>query len=161
MKIKEAKRKDLNEICNLFIDIDKMHVIAHPNIFQYSQDVFQARKKNLSDKLSNTKNIKIFIVIHQQEIIGFATVLIKESKSSFPTLKKRKYGYIEDIYVKDNHRRKGIAKKILDHCETWIKSKHINEVELGVFSFNKGAINLYIKNNYTLQLLKMYKKLEK
>lgn len=54
-----------------------------------------------------------------------------------PGAKSSPVGYVEGIFVKEQYRKKGIAKKLIDAGEEWAKSKHCKEMGSDVELHNK------------------------
>ena len=65
--------------------------------------------------------------------------------------------WLYDIYVKENFRRQGIATKLFDHMENYLKEKNIKQLSFHVFAHNQNAIELYKKRNYEVTNLVMRK----
>ena len=56
-----------------------------------------------------------------------------------PVYKERKIGVISDVYVKQERRRKGLAKKMLDIAVEWFKKNKVVTVRLNVAADNLEA----------------------
>ena len=69
------------------------------------------------------------------------------------------YTYIFLIYVKPEHRKKGLGKELINIAENWAKEKGDRQIGLQVFINNKSAINLYEKLGYETESLSMIKRL--
>ena len=66
-------------------------------------------------------------------------------------------GYIDDIYVGVNYRRKGIASNLIKEFFSLMKIKKIKKFRLGVDIKNKEAINLYLKAGFKITQYEMEK----
>jgi ribosomal-protein-alanine acetyltransferase len=75
------------------------------------------------------------------EIAGFAIARIDVGRS-LP------FGHILTIDVSPSHRRKGIAKQLLQKIEALLEEKGVKECRLEVREDNVSAINLYQKLGY-------------
>ena len=60
----------------------------------------------------------------------------------------RKIAYIFDVYIEEQHRRKGYATSTLKHLEWVAIQENMDACSLHVFAFNKGAHKLYEKLGY-------------
>lgn len=87
---------------------------------------------------------QFFLLYDQNEAVGFAQCGLRhdyvEGTDSSPV------GYLEGIYVKDTHRRRGCAAQLLSACEDWARSRSCTEFasdcELGndmSLAFHLGA----------------------
>ena len=63
------------------------------------------------------------------------------------------------LYVKPEHRRRGVGKALMRHVENWAIAKGDRQIGLQVFQFNSSAINLYNQLGYQTQSLWMVKSL--
>ena len=75
------------------------------------------------------------------EIAGFVIAHIDMGRNNM-------IGHILTIDVTPRHRRKGIAKKLLNQTETLLKESGATEIRLEVREDNTPAINLYQKRGY-------------
>ena len=76
------------------------------------------------------------------EIAGFLIATISLEKGKI-------FGHILTLDVAPSHRRRGIARKLLEELETLMRQKGIVECRLEVREGNEAAINLYLKLGYT------------
>ena len=68
---------------------------------------------------------QFFLLYDQNEAVGFAQCSLRhdyvEGTDSSPV------GYLEGIYVKTTHRRRGCARQLLAACEDWARSQGCTE----------------------------------
>ncbi len=53
--------------------------------------------------------------------------------------------YVEAVYVKPNHQKKGIAKMLLDAAENWAKQKGLSQIASDTAIANTAAIDFHQK----------------
>lgn len=63
------------------------------------------------------------------------------------------------LYVIPEHRRRGIAKVLMQQVETWAASRGDHQISLQVFQSNQPALNLYQQLGYKIQSVSMIKSL--
>lgn len=63
------------------------------------------------------------------------------------------------LYVKPEHRRRGVGKALMRYVENWAIAKGDRQIGLQVFQSNSSAINLYNQLGYQTQSLWMVKSL--
>ncbi|MBN2101645.1 MAG: GNAT family N-acetyltransferase [Candidatus Aenigmarchaeota archaeon] len=105
------------------------------------------------------KNIRqkntVFVIAEENgKVIGFAGAEIKKNGSD---LKARQQGHLFSLYVRPNHRRKGIAEKLLNEVMKWFKEKKIDYLTLERWDHNKIAASLYRKFGYRDRVVSMFK----
>ena len=76
------------------------------------------------------------------------------SYSSFSAMQKL---FIEDIFILEEFRRKGIGRKILDFAINIAKKRKCKVVELNVIDWNINAINFYKKNKFKFVNWELYR----
>ncbi len=57
-------------------------------------------------------------------------------------------GWLNDLYVTEEYRRQGVARRLAAQDESWLKSKGVTKVTLFVHNTNAEAINFYEKLEY-------------
>jgi ribosomal protein S18 acetylase RimI-like enzyme len=70
-----------------------------------------------------------------------------------------RYTYIFSLYVAPEHRRRGIAKALMQQAETWTTSKGDRQIGLQVFARNQIALDFYRRLGYEIQSLSLSKPL--
>jgi GNAT superfamily N-acetyltransferase len=86
------------------------------------------------------------------ELIGSGYAHIMDSK---PYLKHQKHAHMGFMFVKPNHRGKGVNQMIIEALQQWGLSKNITEFRLEVYHNNPGAIRAYEKIGFMPALLEM------
>lgn len=86
------------------------------------------------------------------EVIASGYVQEKPAKDY---LKYDRYAHLGFMYVKPEHRGKGINQKILDASLEWARSRGLSEIRLEVYSENPSAIRAYEKAGFTPLILEM------
>ena len=75
--------------------------------------------------LLEREDAAVFLYREQGEAVGFAQCQLRhdyvEGTETSPV------GYLEGIYVRENARRQGIARKLLSACENWAKAQGCTE----------------------------------
>ena len=149
--VREAHREDYEQLDGLFADLDVVHRQALPAIFQEAGRPARS-KKYIFDIITN-ENAALFIAECNGQIVGFIQLLIKETPN-IPIMVPRRYVVIDDLLVKENFRRFGVAKSLVTRVHEWALANDISQVELNVWEFNKIAVTFYEKIGYHIQKLK-------
>ena len=58
-------------------------------------------------------------------------------------LRPRPRAVVEDCWVEPEHRRQGLARRLFDELERWMRAEGISRVELNVVAANEGAVALW------------------
>lgn len=95
----------------------------------------------------------VIVAEENNEIIASGYALIKKAEKEYYQFKE--YAYLGFMYVKPEHRGKGINKVITDELISWSKSRGMNEVRLDVYAQNESAVKAYEKAGFEPHLLTM------
>jgi len=109
-----------------------------------------ARYEKMSDQVENTlehvqqaffgDNPQVFALIVEEgkEPVGFAVYYY-----TYSTFTGRHGLYLEDFYLQENHRRKGIGKQVFDFLIDICNENELTRMEWAVLDWNTPAINFY------------------
>lgn len=95
----------------------------------------------------------LVVVEENNEIIASGYALIKQSAKDYNSFKE--YGYLGFMYVKPEHRGKGVNQLIVDALISWVKDKGVSEIRLDVYDQNESAVKAYEKAGFEPLLLTM------
>ena len=70
-----------------------------------------------------------------------------------------RYGFLHQLFIKENYRKSGLARQLLDYTEDYLRARGVRRMELKVTETNIPALNLYEKMNYRRTRFVMEKKL--
>lgn len=97
-------------------------------------------------------DIAVRVVEIEGEIVasGYA-----RPKPDRPYLKHDLFGHLGFMFVKEEHRGKGLNKLILDDLIDWCKTQGLHEIRLDVYATNPSAIRAYEKVGFQQHLIQM------
>lgn len=110
------------------------------------------------EKMIAADHIELLVAELDNEIIGSGYARIEDAK---PYLQHQQHAYLGFMYVKPQHRGKGINKMIMDELATWSASVNITELRLDVYHKNKSAIKAYEKSGFEKHMLHMRRGIKK
>ncbi len=155
--IREAVLKDYEELCEVFEEVDVLHREALPHVFREFDG--PARTKGYISGIIADGNSALFVAEHDGQIIGLVHISVRKS-SDIPVIVPRRYAVMENLAVKEEFRRSGVGRVLVEIAHQWALDKEITQVELNVWEFNKGAIAFYEQLGYTTASRKMWKSLK-
>jgi ribosomal protein S18 acetylase RimI-like enzyme len=136
-----------------------------PILLDFEQKIIEAERPMdptlIQDKKISYYNIEDYILSDhtevvvaeiEGEIVGSGYGQIRDRKEFF---KQKQLGYIGFIYVKDQHRGKGVSQEIIKYLCDWFKSKNLEEIRLTVYDQNPRAIRAYEKVGFEKHLIEM------
>ena len=99
--------------------------------------------KNLLEFSSNDTLGRLYLIRHQQQNIGYIILTF-----GFSFEYKGRDAFIDEFFIKETLRNKGIGKKAMDFIESESKKLNIKAVHLEVEAHNTIANQLYINKGY-------------
>ena len=113
----------------------------------------QAKVRLKKDALSKNPKFEAFLVRINKEFIGYIIFYMTYSSYlALPTL------HIEDIFILENLRRRGIGQKMFQFCIEQACTRGCGRMEWTVYDWNESAINFY-KKFKAIRLNKTYYRL--
>ena len=95
---------------------------------------------------------EVIVATHKGVVVASGYARIKDDRHY---LKHDKQGYLGFMYVIEEHRGKGLNKRILDTLIKWCKEKGIFEICLDVYQENPRAIRAYEKAGFKKHMITM------
>jgi ribosomal protein S18 acetylase RimI-like enzyme len=97
-------------------------------------------------------HIEVLVAVLDNEVIGSGYARIEDSKIY---LKHPKHAYLGFMYVKPEHRGKGVNQKIIDALKEWSIAQGMTELRLDVYNDNLPAIKAYEKVGFSKLMIEM------
>lgn len=104
------------------------------------------------EALIKSEDAEVVVAILGDKVIGSGYVKIEKSKSY---LTHDYHGYIGFMFVKEEHRGRGINQGLTEELLIWAKSRGIEEIKLEVYDENASAVRAYEKAGFTKNLVEM------
>ncbi len=101
----------------------------------------EARERLRTDCLGSNPRYEAYICKVDNKPVGYTIHFFTYSSFlALPTL------YIEDIFVLEEYRRRGIGQKMFDNCRKIAQREGCGRIEFTVLKWNKPAQEFYSKN---------------
>ena len=132
--IRDAQEEDLEGVEDLWEQLAKHHE-GLSDRFSLALDGKRRWSKYLRERFAEIST-KLIVAEEDGEIVAFMLCFLEPN---VPVYKERKIGVISDVYVKQERRRKGLAKKMLDVAAAWFRKNKVRTVRLNVAADNLEA----------------------
>ncbi len=132
--IRDATVDDLDSVVDLWGMLARHHEDIS-NDFTLAWNGKRKWAKYLENKFDEIST-KLVVAEEDGKVVGFMLCLLSPNT---PVFKERKIGVISDVFVLEERRRKGVAKKMLDVAVKWFKKNKVRSVRLGVANDNLEA----------------------
>ena len=156
MYIRRAVAQDYEVYCDLFTEINELHRLAMPHIFQRPAGRIVEPEYFLS--ILESEQAVIFLAEISGQVAGFVYALIRETPAN-PLLVPRRFGVVDTLVVRPAFQRTGVGRALMHQAEAWAIAQGVDWVELNVYEFNQAAQAFYRRLGYTCYRRMMSKKL--
>jgi len=154
-KLREMEISDIDHVVVLYNDL--AYYVQKETSDPYF-DFEHLNAKGIEEYLKGTldkKTIKTYIAEFDGDIVGFIT---GEIISCFlPLSSTKEIGYINGCFIKENHRKKGITKALMNKIEDFFKDSKIRFVELHYILGNNVAEKTWTRLGFSTFRFQMRK----
>ena len=95
---------------------------------------------------------KCWLICHEKEIVGYVILTL-----IFSFEYKGKLAFLDELYIKETARGKGIGKKTIQFIKEQVSYLNVKMMYLEVESHNQAAQKLYIANDFVFHNRKIMK----
>lgn len=149
MEIRKAKQEDMKQVQDLRYKLSKYEKDIGLNIAVPEWGYTEVGERDYNYFLNKQF---IYVAEEDEKIVGFITGEILSKKEWYTV----QLGTINNLYVLDEYRHKGIGKQLMQTMMDSFKEKGIKTFELYAFSNNVDAIKFYEDigfKKYNVQML--------
>lgn len=141
MKIRRAEKRDLLQLTILFNKY---------RMFYNKPSELEDCKLFIKRRLENNDSC-IFVAVQKSQLIGFVQLY-----ESFSSVELEKIYILNDLFVLESARRKGIADKLMQRAEEFANNNQACRLLLETGKRNKVAQMLYIQRNWQMDTSHYY-----
>jgi len=153
MEIVTAHKSHIPEIINAWEEFSRFHEKIDPRYPMV--DNARVGYEEYLRKFLIDKDSRVLVAIDKGKLVGYAVAQIRKSS---PAWKRKEYGYIEEMAVRAEHRRKGVGTQILEKILDWFRSENIDMIELTVAAKNLVGYSFWKKHGFKDYLHHLYLK---
>ena len=148
--ISKANFNDTNEINNM------LTCLIQDERKNYDNNINEKYKvKNFYEKYIENKDMCILVAKQNDTILGYIYGYIQDNG----TLLNKIVAQLDALFVKQEYRGNGIAKKLMNEFYNWAKKKEAAYIELSVCKDNSNAIDLYENEGFNINKICLRKEL--
>ena len=136
MKIRKAKKEDMKDIQDLRYLLAKYDKSLGLDIAVTEWGYTEVGKKDLEYFLNEQY---IYVAEENEKIVGFITAEIFKKKAWYTV----QLGSINNIFVLEEYRNKGIGKALMKTAIDALKEAGITNIQLDTYNRNSNAIKFY------------------
>jgi len=144
--IRKAMMKDLKDIQNLNFKLFEKEHKEYDSSLNLDWTFGKVGTKYFQDMISKERGC-VLIAIVDDKIVGYLCGGLKQKKvESCRNLLI--VAELENTFVLDEFRSKGIGKQLYSKFMEWCKMQNVEKIRVGVFAQNELAIKFYRNNNF-------------
>ncbi|MBP5698347.1 MAG: GNAT family N-acetyltransferase [Alphaproteobacteria bacterium] len=145
VEVMVATEADLEPLAEMHYLSGKLHrescgmaarVCSNEEMFAVVQSIF-----------NNPKSV-LFKATCDNKICGCLFLWVFECEDALAWSKTLEIGHISEIFVHEKYRRQGIAKKMIETAEKYLKNRGVYALDLEVYHFNKVAQTFYVNQGF-------------
>ncbi|BAY78920.1 acetyltransferase (plasmid) [Nostoc linckia NIES-25] len=127
---------DINHLETVSILFDKYRIF-----YNQISDI-EATKNFIKERFQNNDS-RIFLANDNREIIGFTQLY-----PTFSSVSMKRVWILNDLYVKESHRQKGVASLLMNTAQEYAKASGAIRVILATHISNTNAQKIYKSQGY-------------
>lgn len=142
--VRPGRREDAAAAAALWIRSAEEHT-AYDDVYATSPDAEKIMRRFLAD-LSSSAHSCLFVAEvpdapgEPGEVVGFLSGEIREGS---PAFSPKTWAAVEDIYVTQTYRSRGMGRALVEACAEWARDKGADGVSLQVAAGNERARKFY------------------
>lgn len=159
--IREYREEDFDRLVELEIEIVHMMSEIDPHKRFRSREDFDGKRFSQCtlQKIQKAEG-KMYVADFDNQIIGYIVGTVEEYSDMYLLNHyPGKQGYIDALYVQEEHQGKGIAPKLMEAIENHFRSIGCDLSSVACVAANDKAHDFYIKMGYGEQYIDFLKKL--
>jgi len=146
LAIEEAKRKDINTIVKLQMELADFHKKIDKRYYKSGKERKERLEKRFLKILEKKrKNSKFLIAKIKNQTIGFMVAGIHRPPSY---CREEKIGEVHQACITKKYRQKGVGKLLFEELLKWFRKRKIKFIEVSVDSRNKIGISAWRKYGF-------------
>ncbi len=150
VQIREAVPGDEDALAALNAFVQEFHLAHNPAFFKQAD---LAEVAAWFCELLETPAARIWLAEQEGTPVGYALALLRERPAN-AFCHARRWIEIDQIGVRAEYRRAGIARGFVDQVLEFARTEEITEIELTSWSFNPGAHKAFRKLGFAPRLMR-------
>ena len=139
--IRQGTAEDLEQLLALYHDY-------HQDLLEVGMN-YDLNEENLSRVMQNRLRSRLILTAvaedEQGSLQGFVFCSILRLAPEYLCRGEASVGYLNDLYVAPKARRRGLAQRLTDYAENWLREQEVSVMELQVLGKNEKAQSYWKK----------------
>jgi ribosomal protein S18 acetylase RimI-like enzyme len=144
IKIVKAEERHIPDICKLWLEFMQFSQDIDP-IFEPRDGALPVFEEKYLRPVMKSENNLVQVALDGRKVVGYSFSQIIDPSD---LMKRKKYGYVHDVFITAGYRRRGIGEKMYEEILKWFHSQDIDRVELQVIARNEAACSFWKKHGF-------------
>jgi GNAT superfamily N-acetyltransferase len=132
-RVRPAVLEDYEDLVALWLENGEYHRRLDPQYYQFRRTAGTEFGHYLLKALNDPSWRVLAGATGEDEIVGLAVATLQRRP---PVMLEEWYGFIDTLIVRDDHRRQGLGRLLVEDLLQWFRSKNARTVELSMASKN-------------------------
>jgi ribosomal protein S18 acetylase RimI-like enzyme len=150
VRIVEAEETHIPQIVNLWVEFFDHHYTID-RFFERSDDAEEKFGKMIGERIDKDDSL-VLVAVEDDQVVGYSLSYVTQNP---PVVKSMESGFISDLAVTTDYRRRGIGGLLLKETLAWFKSRGLKLVYLRVLAKNEGARAFWKKHGFEVASITM------
>lgn len=146
IQIREATKKDLEAILDLWEEFTGNLHMMEPDFFQLKLDARELYRKKLKKQI-HLPYYLVLVAKDEEAIVGYHIASIRYPGEVFV---QKPYGHISDLYLQAGYHGQNLGRQLIEYTMGWLIDRGIRDVDVKTFSANPEGVNFWKKNGFSL-----------
>ncbi len=155
--IRKAVQSDIPQIADIYEQLHLTHCKIRPDYFR--EPPMEHYIEDLQWSI-NERGFELIVFEENEMIKGYAEFYIHDREEA-QSVTRYKRCFVEQFAVKDECRRLGIGKAMMERIKAFANDNGCDSIELGVWFENYDAVDFYSTMGFSPRMYKMEMKLKK
>ncbi len=129
--VREALRRDVPALMALWNEMMEFHSGIDPR-FKISGNYHRELERHFVESMRSGVS-RLFVMELEGKIVGYILGELHQRKPIYPA---GNYGFISDLCVSSEYRRRGFGRKLVEELMQWFESRKVNSIELFLLEAN-------------------------
>jgi len=143
MEIRTVSGADMPDLSDLWKEFMDFHADRNP-FYRRATDGHEVFMKWLR-KESDQDDFLVLVAEEQGHLIGYCIALVKENP---PVFELRRYGFVQDMAVTAEWRRRGVARALFEAACEWFLDQGVGHIQLNVAASNATSQGYWRKMGF-------------
>lgn len=149
--IRLAEERDLEALCDLYIDFHQFHAQHLPTYLRSLDDFSAKEREELKGRIMEIlhgRDSAILVADRAGHVIGMAEVYLRHSDPENRATARLNYAHLQSLMVTQMFRNQGIGSQLIQAVESWARENEASELRLEIWEFQAGPLDFYEKLGY-------------